>query len=165
MAMTTDFDKIFRPEGETSPAPRSVVTAMRRGAIFRCPACGMGHLYRGYLKVDDHCGSCGEALHHQRADDAPPYLTIFVLGHVMIPLILGVDMLYEWPMWLNIAVWFPLLIGLSLIVLPIMKGAMVGLQWALRMHGFGREAGDDVRDRSVPVLHPVLAASGTPLSA
>lgn len=123
------------------PTPaRGVVRAMGRGARLRCPNCGTGSVFRTYLKVNAHCPSCGEALHHERADDAPPYLTIFAVGHIMIPLVLGVDMIYAWPMWLNMVVWLPLIAALALALLPVMKGALVGLQWALRMHGFGADA-------------------------
>lgn len=116
---------------------RPVLQSMLRGALQRCPHCGKGHLFRAYLKVEDHCASCGEALHHQRADDAPPYVTIFFVGHLIVAAALGVDIAYAWPVWLHMAVWLPLTIVLSLTLLPIVKGALIGLQWALRMHGFG----------------------------
>ena len=124
-------------------APRSVVQAMKRGAMLRCPHCGKGHLFRAYLKVNDTCPSCGEALHHQRADDAPPYVTILIVGHVVIGAMLAVDIAYAWPMWLHALVWLPLTIALSLALLPVVKGALIGLQWALRMHGFGAAAEED----------------------
>ena len=117
-------------------APRPVVRSMARGALQRCPQCGRGRLFRAYLKVEDTCGRCGEAMHHQRADDAPPYVTIFVVGHLIVAGAVGVDMAYEWPIWLHAAVWLPLTVGLCLTLLPIVKGALIGLQWALRMHGF-----------------------------
>ena len=116
---------------------RSVPVAMMRGARHRCPACGGRGLYRAYLKVAERCPSCGEELFHQRADDAPPYVTIFVIGHLVLASVVAVDVAYEWPMWLHAAVWLPLTTALCLGFLPIAKGALVGLQWALRMHGFG----------------------------
>ena len=127
----------------TEPAPRSVAQAMKRGAMMRCPRCGEGRLFRAYLKVNDTCPSCGEALHHQRADDAPPYVTILIVGHVVIGAMLTIDIAYAWPMWLHALVWLPLTVALSLALLPVVKGALIGLQWALRMHGFGGEAEDD----------------------
>lgn len=130
------------PVDLAGPGARSVWRAMRRGAARRCPACGAGRLYRAYLKVADHCPRCGEALHHQRADDAPPYVTIFLVGHLVLPVVLMIDMAYEWPMWLNALVWLPLTAALAMALLPLVKGALVGLQWALRMHGFGNEADD-----------------------
>ncbi len=137
--MTAAIEELFGTDA-AAPAPRSVWNAMKRGSLLRCPKCGKGHLYHGYLKVNDHCPVCGEALHHQRADDAPPYITIFVVGHIVIASMLTVDMAFEWPMWLHAIVWIPLTIILCLGLLPVFKGALIGLQWALRMHGFGGEA-------------------------
>ena len=65
-------------------APR-VMSAMKRGALGRCPACGRGRgrLFGRYLKVVDRCAECGTELHHHRADDLPPYLVIFIVGHLI----------------------------------------------------------------------------------
>src|SRR5947209_17029947 len=54
--------------------------SFKRGLSGRCPACGEGHIFRKYLKVADSCACCGEELHHHRADDAPPYFTILIVG-------------------------------------------------------------------------------------
>lgn len=122
------------------PAKRPRWQALRRGFLGRCPNCGEGHIFRAYLKVRDRCGSCGEDLHHHRADDAPPYLTILVVAHILgatMALVLG-----TWddiPLWVSLALWPSLVLGLSLTLLPRVKGALVALQWALRMHGFGGE--------------------------
>ncbi|MEJ1158798.1 DUF983 domain-containing protein [Prosthecomicrobium sp. N25] len=121
---------------------RSVGTAMKRGAIGRCPSCGEGHLFNGYTKVVDHCEVCGEALHHHRADDFPPYATIFIVGHVVIPAMYFVEKTWRPDLWIHAALWLPLTLVLSIALLRPIKGAIVGLQWALRMHGFN-PAGDD----------------------
>ncbi len=122
--------------GAANLPKRSVFTAMWRGFRKRCPACGQGQLFRGYLKIQDYCPSCGEALYHHRADDAPPYFTVFGAGHLIIPLMLTVETLYAPPLWLHLAIFLPLTALLCLIFLPKVKGAVVGLQWALYMHGF-----------------------------
>ena len=122
---------------------RSILSSLLRGAQFRCPACGKGAMYRAYLKVADHCPGCGEALHHHRADDAPPYFTIVIVGHIVVGLVLAVEVAYRPPLWLHAALWLPLTVLLSLAVLPIIKGALVGLQWALLMHGFDPDAEED----------------------
>ncbi len=109
---------------------------MWRGALLRCPQCSRGKLFRKYLKVADKCPSCAEELHHHRADDAPAYLTIFLIGHIIIPPVLLIEVWYQPPYWLQFAVWLPSLTLLTLGLLPIVKGAVVGLQWALKMHGF-----------------------------
>ncbi len=106
------------------------------GLLRRCPKCGIGRLFRRYLKVGDTCGNCTEELHHHRADDAPPYFTIFIVGHIVVPLALIAERAWQPPIWLHMALWLPLTVLLTLVLLPSVKGAVVGLQWALRMHGF-----------------------------
>jgi uncharacterized protein (DUF983 family) len=107
-----------------------------------CPSCNKGKIFNRYLKVNDKCPVCGEELFHQRADDAPPYMTIFIVGHIVGAGILLVEQ--YWPnasMSLQLAIWPIVTIILSLIILPMMKGALIAYQWALRMHGF-----DDVAE-------------------
>lgn len=126
---------------EEGGAHRAKMQAMKRGFLGRCPSCGEGHVFRSYLKVRESCEVCGEALHHHRADDAPPYLTILIVAHVMGALL--VTILGTWddiPLWVNFILWPGLVLGLSLSLLPRIKGALVALQWALRMHGFGGDA-------------------------
>lgn len=115
---------------------RPMGPAMLRGWRRRCPNCGAGPLLKGYLTVRAACPVCGEDLHHQRADDAPPYFTIFAVGHIVIPLMLVVEKLWQPALWIHFAMWLPLTVALTFWLLPRFKGAVIGLQWALRMHGF-----------------------------
>lgn len=128
-------------------APRSLGEALKRGFLGRCPHCGEGAIFSRYTTVNDRCPACGEEFLHHRADDAPPYLTIFVVGHIVVPLALWLETTYQPEMWIHWALWLPLTLILSLALLPRFKGAMIGLQWALRMHGFGGET-DDLPVRS-----------------
>jgi uncharacterized protein (DUF983 family) len=96
-----------------------------------------------YLKVADRCPRCGEELHHHRADDAPPYFTIVIVDHVVVSLVLAVEIAYHPPLWVHAALWLPLTVALALLILPPVKGALVGLQWALRMHGFDPDSKED----------------------
>jgi uncharacterized protein (DUF983 family) len=112
-------------------------SAMWRGFRCRCPRCGDGHMFRAFLKVSDRCGHCGEDLHHQRADDAPPYFTISIVGHIVVPLVIVVEKLWHPPLLFHFLLWLTVTLALTLVLLPLVKGAIVGLQWALRMHGFG----------------------------
>jgi uncharacterized protein (DUF983 family) len=124
-------------DGTNVAVDRQVKPAMWRGWRRRCPNCGSGPMLRGYLKVRDTCPVCGEALHHHRADDGPAYLTILIVGHLMAPLILYVFTAYR-PEPLVLATVFSVgCVGLSLYLLPRLKGMIVGIQWAKRMHGFG----------------------------
>lgn len=119
---------------------RSVWTAIKRGFALRCPNCGAGRMFGSYLKVNADCPQCGEELHHQQADDAPPYLVILVVGHIVIPAAVAWQLAYEPPFWLYGVVIVTAIMGLSLWLLPRMKGAVIGIQWANRMHGFGGAA-------------------------
>lgn len=118
------------------PTPRPWTSAVLRGFRRCCPACGQGKLFSGYLSVAPACSVCGLELHHQRADDAPPYLTIFVVGHIIIPLMLFVEKMWHPDLWIHFILWLPLTTFLSLWLLPRIKGVVIGLQWAFRMHGF-----------------------------
>lgn len=114
--------------------------AMLRGALGRCPSCGEGRLFTRFLKVADHCPACNEAMHHQRADDGPAYLTILLVSHLGAPLLLA-----SYVAWRPSAMTMVYIFGLgsiilSLLLLPRIKGAFVGLQWARRMHGFADPA-------------------------
>jgi uncharacterized protein (DUF983 family) len=119
------------------PAERDWRSAIGRGMMGRCPHCGEGKLFRGFLKPVDHCQSCGEAMHHQRADDLPPYIVITIVGHIVVGGLLMAEKYANWPMGLHLAIWPALTVLLSLLLMQPAKGAVIGLQWALRMHGFG----------------------------
>jgi uncharacterized protein (DUF983 family) len=119
---------------------RPVRPALWRGWRRRCPNCGGGGLFSGYLKVRDTCPVCGEALHHQRADDGPAYLTILLVGHLMAPALHLLYARYRLEPLVLATVLSVVCVGLSLYLLPRIKGAMIGLQWSRRMHGFGGAA-------------------------
>lgn len=122
-------------------APRDWWLAAKRGFWSRCPHCNEGRLFRAYLKPVDACANCGEEFHHHRADDAPPYLTILFVGHLV-----GALMLFAHERDLNMSMWteaivWPLVGGaMCLWFLPRFKGALIAYQWALRMHGFATAA-------------------------
>jgi len=119
---------------------RLVKPAMLRGWRRRCPHCGAGPLMRGYLTVRDSCAVCGEELHHHRADDGPAYLTILIVGHIMAPALLWGFVTFR-PEPMTLATIFSVgCVVLSMYLLPRLKGAMIGYQWARRMYGFGKNA-------------------------
>lgn len=132
---------------------RDIWQAMARGAMCRCPNCGQGKLFRAYLKVNDTCPACGEELFHHRADDVPAYISIVIVGHILVGLMLHIEMTYHDvdPMW-YFATLVPLAIIMPLAMLPSIKGAVVGLQWANRMHGFD----PDFLDPALPEPDPAL---------
>src|SRR5678815_3123417 len=118
------------------PDNRNVGQAIWNGIKLRCPHCGKGHLFRSYLKVADKCEVCGEELFHHRADDMPPYIAILIVGHLIIGLMLELEMHASIEPWVYLITLLPAALILPLIMLPSIKGAIVGLQWANRMHGF-----------------------------
>jgi uncharacterized protein (DUF983 family) len=122
--------------GTEESHPRNGSLALLRGLQCRCPACGHGRMFRAFLKVSDQCPACMEELHHHQADDAPAYFDMLIVGHTVIPLMLAVETAFAPPYWLHLAMWIPLTLSLSLGLLQPIKGAIVGWQWAHRMHGF-----------------------------
>ncbi|MCU0884515.1 MAG: DUF983 domain-containing protein [Beijerinckiaceae bacterium] len=123
-----------------SPGPREAWPAIRRGFGCTCPACGKGRMFGRYLKVNPVCEACGEEMFHEEAHDFPPYITISIVAHVVLLGVVLAEQHGNWPMWLHMAIWPVLTIILALALMQPVKGAVVGYQWARRMHGFG---GDD----------------------
>lgn len=109
---------------------------LMRGLLGRCPACGQGKLFRAFVKVADTCSDCGEAFHHHRADDFPAYLTIVLIGHIVVPLAMYVEIAFTPDYWVHAAIWTPMVLLLSFASLQPLKGLIVALQWHMGMHGF-----------------------------
>jgi uncharacterized protein (DUF983 family) len=121
---------IEQPHETTQPPLRSWLLGLRRGASGHCPNCGAAPAFAGYLRVVAHCASCGHALGAYRADDAPPYFTIFAVGHIIVPLMLLLEKSQAPALWIHMAVWLPATIVLSLALLRPIKGAVLGVMWA-----------------------------------
>jgi uncharacterized protein (DUF983 family) len=120
------------PEQVPWPVP-PLTTALGRGVVGRCPACGQTHAFNGYLTVVPACIACGAPLGAFRADDAPPYFTIFISAHIIIPLLLWTDNTYTPPIWVMCAIFLPLTLVLCLALLRPVKGATLGLMLKLGM--------------------------------
>lgn len=118
-------------------APRPAMQAMLRGWRKRCPNCGGGPLFSGYLKVRPTCASCSQELFHHKADDLPAWATILIVGHVVVGGMVTAELSWSPPAWLQWTVWPVVALLMTLWLLPRLKGAVVGLQWAWGMHGFG----------------------------
>ncbi|MDG1709470.1 MAG: DUF983 domain-containing protein [Emcibacteraceae bacterium] len=113
----------------------TTMTSIIRGFKRTCPHCGEGKIFKGYLKQSETCSSCDAPTGEIRADDLPPYLTIFLVGHIIVPLLLFVEAAYRPPLWLQMSVWPTMTLLLVLLFLPFMKGAAVGLMWHLKIKG------------------------------
>ncbi|MBN8992759.1 MAG: DUF983 domain-containing protein [Rhizobiales bacterium] len=123
---------------------RDLWTAMKRGFMCRCPRCGEGKLFRAFLKVGNDCSACGLDYTPHRADDLPAYLVIIIVGHIVVPVVLWVETNYAPAIWVQMATYLPFTFISSLLLLQPVKGAVVGFQWALRMHGFDENAASDI---------------------
>lgn len=119
-------------------SPVTTWQAVMRGFRGRCPHCGEGKMFRAYLKVADECPACHEELHHQRADDFPAYLVIILVGHIVVPIAMWIEIAYSPAYWLQAVIGLPLIAGMAIGLLQPLKGAVVALQWHMGMHGFAQ---------------------------
>lgn len=115
---------------------RRLWPALHRGWRRRCPRCGRGSLFKGYLKVSGPCPLCKLDYSHHRADDGPAYLTILIVGHLMAPLLHIVFVTWRPEPLVLFTIFAVGCVALSLYLLPRLKGAIVGFQWARGMGGF-----------------------------
>ena len=108
---------------------------MLRGLQQKCPCCGEAPIYRSYLKPVDACGSCGTPLAEMRTDDIAPYFTILIVGHIIAPFLLFLESNYAPPVWVHLSIWPALILALTLLGLPRVKGAALAVMWHLGMKG------------------------------
>jgi uncharacterized protein (DUF983 family) len=136
---TTDSTVHFGDKAASTPAERPLGRSIKRGMLNRCAACGTGRLFRSFMKPVENCAACGQDYTHQRADDLPPYLVITIVGHIVVGGYMATDLVWPLATWQHLAIWTPITLILSLLLLQPIKGGTIGLQWALRMHGFGNK--------------------------
>ncbi len=139
-------------------APPPFWTAVRRGAANRCPVCGQGRVFNGYLTLVTECSHCHAPIGKLRADDAPPYFTILLAGHLLVPIVLWIEKYHPMPMWLNMVVWLPAFTLVCMALLRPVKGAVVG--WMMKLGFNGAEHGPDplAHLSTRPVVKPAVVA-------
>ena len=115
-------------------ARHPILRAMSRGLRGRCPACGEGHLFYRYLKISPACGVCGHDLDQYPSDDGPAYFTILLVGHLVVAPLLLFPIIWRSPIAVIVPGVLIPLAGLTLLILPRVKGAVVGLLHALKVH-------------------------------
>ena len=113
----------------------SLGLAVRRALLGRCPKCGQGKLFASYLKQVEHCDVCREKFGHIRSDDAAPWLTILIGGHLVVPTALAVETRASLPSWLSMTLWPVLAVCLALVVLPRAKALFLSVIWLTRSPG------------------------------
>jgi uncharacterized protein (DUF983 family) len=131
------------PHGQTPLSRRTAGLGLKRGLKLRCPNCGQGKLFKSteksmslwaklntFLKISPKCEICGADNSVYPSDDAPPYLTLLLTGHIIVPLYMAIEREYSPPMLLEAAIWLPLTAIMTIWLLPYMKGGVVGFCWA-----------------------------------
>ncbi len=116
-----------------APAPNPILQGLRRGLRRRCPNCATGPLFKGYVKVLSPCRNCGHDNAQYKADDAGPYFTILLVGHLCIGPLLIFPFIWKSPIWLVLGTCLPLVMTLTLLLLPVVKGAVIGVQWGMKV--------------------------------
>jgi uncharacterized protein (DUF983 family) len=104
-----------------------------RGLAQHCPNCGKGGIYRRYLKVRPHCEVCDHELARYPADDGPAYLTILLIGHLIVGPALFFPIVWETPPQISLPIILGVLTVVTLLALPRVKGGWIGLMYALQV--------------------------------
>lgn len=117
----------------TTPSPFAT------GLRGRCPACGQGALFDGFLHVRANCPTCGADFGGQDAGDGPVAFIVLIVGAIVVGLALVVEVSYQPPVWLHLLLWLPLALILCLALMRPFKGVMIALQFKHRRHDFGED--------------------------
>lgn len=128
--------------------PEGWIPALVRGAKGHCPRCGEATLFRAWLKPVDACGHCKQDWSVQQADDFPAYIGIFVVGHLLAPVVIAMIGTFHMSAWLTLAIILPVAVVMLLAMLQPVKGAVIAFLW---WHGIGafkqeRRASEEPRE-------------------
>jgi uncharacterized protein (DUF983 family) len=111
---------------------RSSPPAVSTGLRGRCPRCGRGHLFKGFLSLKPRCGVCGLDYAFADSGDGPAFFVMSLVGFIVVALAMWVEFAYEPPLWVHMALWAPLTIVLSLALVRPFKGVLIALQFQHR---------------------------------
>jgi len=109
-------------------------SSLRAGLLGRCPRCGKGTLFRSYLKVADACGVCGLDFSNEDSGDGPAVFVMSIVGFIVVPAALALELAVSPPVWLHMLLWLPLSTVLTLLILPPFKATLFALQWKHNAH-------------------------------
>ena len=120
-----------------APSPGGIPAPTAAESIFfglrgRCPRCGKGALFTAYLKITERCGVCGLGFAGHDVGDGPVVPAILVIGGIVVGMAWMMEVTFQPPLWLHAALWGPITLGLSLGMLPLLKGLSVALQYRFR---------------------------------
>ena len=130
MATNLQSDQaVGMPSADIRSLP-NVWLGLRRGIARKCPGCGKGPLFRGYLAVIPICSVCDNDNEQYPSDDFAPYVTIFLVLHLMVPILFAVDHTWDMSVGWEMGLAIPIFAAVTLLVLPFAKGAVIGFAWA-----------------------------------
>lgn len=124
--------------------PATYKAAMLRGALGKCPRCGEAKMFDRFLKPTTCCPGCGQDWTLHQADDFPPYISIFITGHVMAPVMIELGSSDSLPMWAKLVLCLAIASVLMMSLLQPAKGAIIALQWWMGMHRFDPAGRDEL---------------------
>ncbi len=133
---------IWTPQGRAAAgvdAALPMTTALWRGCIGDCPACGKGRLFAGFLRVTPVCAVCAAPLGTIRADDAPPYFTVFIVAHLAIASLVWLEHDFTLSVAAEMTLLLPATFLVTLALMRPVKGATIGVMLKL---GFLKQPGD-----------------------
>ncbi len=113
---------------------------LRVGLRCRCPRCGQGALFRGFMRVVDRCPVCGLELAAADSGDGPAVFLIFILGFTLVPAALIFALKVDWPLWGLLLFWGPIIIGATLALMRPAKALTIAVQYRHRRDQFGEDA-------------------------
>lgn len=113
----------------TDIAPATLSQTVMRGLACKCPRCGEGKLYSGFLSLRPNCESCGLDYAFIDAGDGPAIFIIMIAGFIVVGAALFVEMKYQPPFWVHAALWGPLILATTLLPLRSMKALLIDLQY------------------------------------
>ncbi len=112
-------------------SPRSIITLSLKG---RCPHCGVGRLFNGFLDVKDMCPECGFDFGMIDSGDGPAVFAIFIAGFLIVIAALYVELAYQPAYWIHVALWFPLGVAVPLALLRPLKAWLFAMQYRYKAH-------------------------------
>lgn len=113
----------------THSLPSRPPNPLLSGLAGRCPRCGEGHLFRGFLTVAPKCEACGLDFSFIDSGDGPAFFVMTFSGFVVVAAALIVEVLYQPPFWVHAALWLPLILLTTLVPIRPLKGLMIALQY------------------------------------
>jgi uncharacterized protein (DUF983 family) len=109
--------------------PPTVTESALRGIACKCPRCGKGGIYAGFLNLRPHCEACGLDFAFMDSGDGPAVFIIMIAGAIVVGAALIVEVKYQPPFWLHAALWLPLTAAITLLPLRSMKSLLIALQY------------------------------------